>query len=328
MVQIRSITNPVRSNLLLRNREVRYFLPMMPQVAPDISLCTRLLEGLARFKMVQSADAVAHAENLFAYCAFRTERLAQISAPEPVLGVVISGAKEVWQGSTRTVLAAGSVFVLPARTEMDILNIPDDRTGIYQSLIVRIDQEALRAVRRSMPESSQRTCGAVSPKVRLTPHLVHAVIHAASSIIDGIGRSLIRSSRLLELLALLRDDPAAHPLFEQSVGERIAQLVRTDLSKRWTARLVAQAMAMSESTLRRRLAEESCSFSQLLRHERMLEARRLLNDGAIVQSASLAVGYASRTHFARHFKAAFGSNPARVRAEDKIGPSAQNGRLS
>jgi AraC-like DNA-binding protein len=53
------------------------------------------------------------------------------------------------------------------------------------------------------------------------------------------------------------------------------------------------------------------SFSAILQRERMAAARRLMAQGTRSGMAAFAVGYTSRAHFARRFRATFGVNPAR-----------------
>jgi AraC-like DNA-binding protein len=282
--------------------------------ASQDALASTLLEGLARFRAAGVSGNIPHGQNLFSYCALERERLVAVDLPFPIVGVVISGAKEVWRGATACVLRAGAMFVLPARTKMDILNLPDERNGFYQSMILEVPDalDLLTACRVQAPD--RRTGSAIGAvRIRLTRHLVDAVIHAASTIADGPAQPFIRRSRMTEMLALLQDDPAARPLFDTSMAGRVLAVVGSDLSRGWKAPIVARTIGLSESTLRRRLVAEGTSFAKLLRRERMLAARDLMERRESSKVAAVAVGYASRTHFARRFRAAFGLNPSELR---------------
>jgi AraC-like DNA-binding protein len=284
---------------------------MNEHTPPQRDLSLRLLAGLARFRSSGVCGNRPHGEYLFSYCALERERLAEICLPHPLIGIVVAGAKEVWRGTSGDVLRPGSMFVLPAKVELDILNIPEEGTGCYQSLILEVpDPGAFLDVQPCAPLATRPK--AQSIRITLTPHLVDAIIHATSAIADGPSGSTVRRSRLTELLALLHGEPAAAPLFDTSISNRIAQLVRGDLSRGWTVPEVAAALGLSESTMRRRLTGEGTSFSRLLRHERMQLARLLVDRKESCQSAATAVGYASRAHFARHFRSEFGSNPSGI----------------
>jgi AraC-like DNA-binding protein len=144
---------------------------------PD--LASSLLDALASFRMKAASGMEAHGPGLFSYCALTRERLASVRLPQPVLGVVLSGTKEIWQGMHQLCLKPGEV---------------------------------------------------------------------------------------------------------------------------WTSEGVARAIGMSESTLRRRLRAAGGSFTAILRRERMMLARRMLEQGMPSGLVALAVGYASRSHFARAWR--------------------------
>lgn len=282
------------------------------------ALSSALLGGLGRFRAAGVAGNLPHGENLFSYCALARERLIAVELPCPILGVVLAGTKEVWRGMEASVLHAGALFVLPAKAKMDILNLPDDRSGFYQSIVLEVPALPYALETGACRAPSRQRISEVQPlQVRLTPHLVAAVVHAASAIADGPAQAPVRRSRMTELLALLQEEPAALPLFDTTVSARIIGLVGSDLSRDWKAPRVAAALGLSESTLRRRLAVEGTSFARLLRRERMLAARHLVERRESSRSAAVAVGYASRTHFARRFKAEFGASPSELRHRDQ-----------
>lgn len=274
----------------------------------NASLSATLLAGLARFRRDGVTGTTPHAPGLFSYCALSRERLRSVRLPLPLLGIVLSGAKEIWRGEAAERLVSGTLFVLPAEVDLDIVNEPDAGRGLYQSLVLEIEPDAIPDLAPRAPRGEGVAPVAAVP---LSAHLVEAMLHAASAIGDGPAGASVRMARLAELLALLHDEPAARPLFDMSVAERVARLVRGELDRDWTAAAIARRLAMSESTLRRRLAAEGQSFSAILRRERMEAARRLMTQGAASGAAALAVGYASRAHFARAFRAVFGGNPVR-----------------
>lgn len=245
---------------------------------------------------------------MFSYCALHRERLVALELANPLMGIVLCGRKEVWRGSVVDVLLPGTLFALPRGVPLDILNVPDDRSGSYQSLVLEI-----RAC--DLPDlEPPRLNGAAGLAVPLDDTLVEAVLHTAAALADGPARGTVRASRLRELLALLHDVPEARSLFERTMADRVARLMRGDVARAWTSTEVAARLAVSESTLRRRLADGGTSFSRLLRQERMAAARRHIAAGEGSQAAMLAVGYVSRAHFAKAYRSVFGVNPGEARA--------------
>ncbi len=272
-------------------------------------LASRLRAGLSRYRVQGVSGISEHAPGLFSYCALERERLACVRLDRPLIGIVLSGAKEVWLGDVSERFAAGTAFVLPAAVDLEIVNEPDGRTHLYQSLILPVEPDMLPQVG---PGDAARAPAQDTFVVPLTPGRVQALLHAADAIDAGPAEAVLRTARLHELLALLHDAPAARPLFDVTIAERVARLVRSEPDRRWTAADIATRLALSESTLRRRLAGEGQALSVILRRERMAVARRLIAQGAASGTAGLAVGYASRAHFARAFRATFGVNPAQL----------------
>ena len=75
---------------------------------------------------------------------------------------------------------------------------------------------------------------------------------------------------------------------------------------------VARRLAMSERTLRRRLAEESTTFRELADEVHRMLAEELLATGALsVEDIALRLGYAEATSFIAAFKRWTGTTPAR-----------------
>jgi AraC-like DNA-binding protein len=83
---------------------------------------------------------------------------------------------------------------------------------------------------------------------------------------------------------------------------------------------VAERLAMSEATLRRRLNAEGTGFVELLADVRMSHAMTLLQstDRPVAHIAS-AVGYESASRFAIRFRERFGFAPTAIRGHRRAG---------
>lgn len=307
---IRSTLNPIRSN---RSSSWPHFELVRGMIeAPIYSATESLLNGLARFRVREVSEQIQHAPGLFSYCSITRERLTALDLQKPILGVLLSGTKEVWRGMSSHTLRPGCVFVLPAREPMDVVNLPDARTGIFQSMILEVPAAGpvIHLARADRAAPRQQTF-----EVSLTPQIVDTVIHAALELVDSPARPVVRQARLIELLAVLQNDPAAAALFDISTAQRVIKIIGANLARDWKAPEVASSLGMSESTLRRRLAAEGMSFARLLRQERMIAAQGFIVAQEQSQSAAALVGYSSRAHFARHFKSHFGTNPGELRRQ-------------
>lgn len=103
-------------------------------------------------------------------------------------------------------------------------------------------------------------------------------------------------------------------LADRRIGAAL-RLMHGDVTRRWTASMLAAEVGMSRSAFTQRFAERvgQPPLAYLTRW-RMVLARRRLREGATVAKVAAAVGYTSQSAFGHAFKRAFGHTP-RSRAE-------------
>jgi AraC-like DNA-binding protein len=246
-------------------------------------------------------------DHLFSYCAFDRERLSSARLPNPVIGIVLQGVKEVWMGEAVTELPPGAVFALPGGRPLDVVNIPGP-AGLYESLLIEVPRIP-DAVPPLTAEERKRT-GAPAFRVPLTTDLCQALIHAATAIADQASAETLKTLRLCEVLTLIRPAPAARFLFQRDLDEDVVWLLNRAPDADWTVGRMAEALGLGASTLRRRLTASGHSFRALVRDTRLQAARRALENGASSLAAAEASGYASRSHFARRYRQTFGVSPS------------------
>ena len=102
-------------------------------------LLERLRPLASRMDALEPSQVQVRGPQLFGYCCVARERLTRISTPKPRIGIVLSGEKEFWLGDAGQHFVAGDVFALPAGVEFDVVNIPSDASGLYESVLVEID---------------------------------------------------------------------------------------------------------------------------------------------------------------------------------------------
>jgi AraC-like DNA-binding protein len=249
---------------------------------------------------------------VFTYCCFKAERIAQVTVARPLIGIVLAGTKEFWLGDAGQRFVAGDVFVLPGGATLDAVNIPNERHGVYESLLVEVASLPPSIAR--LPDLPPAPRKGFDLHITLNADLVDALAHAATTLATSDNAAILGEHRLAEVLMLLRADPAARPLFDVSLGDRIRWMVAADPSHRWTADELAQRLAIGASTLRRRLTENGTPLRMVLAAARMQVAQGLLSTGgANVTAAAEAAGYTSRSHFTRRFRSVYGNAPGEHR---------------
>jgi AraC-like DNA-binding protein len=96
------------------------------------------------------------------------------------------------------------------------------------------------------------------------------------------------------------------------VARRVRERLTSIDGEPHTIAAVARHLAMSERTLRRRLAEENTTFRELVEEVHRVLAEELLATGALlVEDVALRLGYAEATSFIAAFKRWTGTTPAR-----------------
>ncbi|KQV40791.1 MULTISPECIES: helix-turn-helix domain-containing protein [unclassified Rhizobium] len=255
-----------------------------------------------------TAGRYDHGRQLFSYCSLDRERLKAIELPSPIIGIILSGRKEVWLGDTPHLFEPGTVFVLPARVPMDVVNIPAGLTSSYESLLLEVPSLPSGVAPIFRNETIGGSDDGRTFRVPLNTDLVDSLVHAATAI-WGQALDAIKTVRLLEVLTLLRPIAAARPLFETDLSQKVAWLIGSGPSEDWTVERVATRLGLGASTLRRRLSAEGTSFRAVVRSQRLQAAQTALASGASSLAAAEAAGYASRSHFARRYKESYGMSP-------------------
>lgn len=219
----------------------------------------------------------------------------------PVILRVEAGRKVV-RGAVAGEVPVGALALLPAGVPLDVENHPGE-AGAYRAtgLLVVPEIGAPRGQSSGLHSADGRALAAFDRALDLARR-------------PAVPQT-IRDHAVLEVLLWL--DAAGVRLPEPAppgFADRARALLAADLGRDWTAGALAQSLAVSEATLRRRLAGEG-GFAAVLTDLRMNRALGLLQ-GSDLPVAVVAgeVGYASPSRFALRFRARFGVSPGRIRA--------------
>lgn len=274
---------------------------------------TRLLPLAPRDTRAEgSADDVP---SVSAFVARQREHFKEMILPSDGLIVLLEGTKEVRSGIDQYLYRPGEGFVALAGAALDVTNLPDPVSGYYRALFVRLPRALIIEAARRWPAYSSPHSVPPLKRLPIDPILTEALIHAVGQ--AALSPPLVQH-RFLEILLLLAERGAialAPKYAEQSFTEALRQMMRHRLHHPWTVAEMAAHFGCSEATLRRRLLAEGQSFAKLLLAERMAAARILLAErGAEVADTLAATGFASRSHFAAHYRRLYGETPSHARA--------------
>jgi AraC-like DNA-binding protein len=214
-------------------------------------------------------------------------------------------------------LQAGDAVALGQGYTVDIINTPG-ANGQYEAEWLVWDKELI---------SRYKAEDCVTQEIGIASHLGAVCGELSKSIalaIDAIRRRAdipdsIARHRLGEVLIWMATLGARFRLDEPS---SIHAIVREHLLSApdypWKAQDVAKRLATSEATLRRRLAAEGASLSELIADVRMSFGMQLLQSTDLpIASIALDVGYESASRFAMRFRKRFGFSPSAIRGHQR-----------
>lgn len=244
---------------------------------------------------------------------------------QPALIFVDRGIKAIRTARGASVRAMpGQAVTLGGNQTVDFTNSVPDGTH-YEARWLLFD-DALLADAHYLGMASQ-----VEPpgKAPAPAQLLRRVPANLADAFDRAGRALALGEQLPDAVARLRVLEVMQWLLEDgivlrsspvhpSASVKLRALIAGRLDEAWPAGRVAGDLALSEATLRRRLAAEGTSLTDLLADARMATALTLLQ--ATTQPVSriaLLVGYESQSRFAVRFRHRFGFAPTAVRGHDR-----------
>jgi len=248
----------------------------------------------------------------------------RVRVEQPALILVDRGVKAVKPLCGTSVRARpGQAIVLAGNQTVDFTNsVPDGshyearwllfdiallEDGFYAGRAARLDSARNPLPARLLPQ----VCDGLTDAFERARH----ALAPAADVPDAIARQRLLEVMhwLLEAGIVLRSPPA-----NASLSVSVRALIAGRLDGAWTAARVARELALSEATLRRRLATEGTSLTELLVDARMATALTLLQATTQpVSGIALAVGYESPSRFAVRFRQRFGFAPTAVRGHER-----------
>lgn len=242
---------------------------------------------------------------------------ARLPIDQALLIRVHRGSKRLrWKGG-EWVIHAGEAALIAAGQAFDVANLVPDQ-GAYESAWLAWDPDLLADHAERFPQRQTaegvHLLGRLEAAFNAAFEQAHAMLSADSLLPHAIARH-----RIAELLHWLDHHGAGpKPARAAKSSSRVRQLLAAAPDRRWSAAEIAERLAMSEATLRRRLAAEGVSLSELLVDVRMSYTLTLLqtSDRPISQIA-LETGYESPSRFAVRFRQRFGFAPTAVRGHQR-----------
>ena len=244
------------------------------------------------------------------YSSVKEQRIVNVPIINPVLIVVLDGEKRL--GKTADVIcAAGNFIFLSNSPLLDLRNIPSERE--YLALLIEFEQQDFAVFNERIFTHKPTTA---------QPYVIGQV-HGHLKILlqqfvewSAFSPMALWPARRAEILQYL--DYLGYPVQAlanaPTLSHKLYQLIRLNLAQDLSITELCAQMAMSESTLRRKLQAEGTSVQEIKDHTKLGYGLHLLQTsntsiGVIAESC----GYQSQSRFSERFKQRFGLTPTELR---------------
>jgi AraC-like DNA-binding protein len=161
-----------------------------------------------------------------------------------------------------------------------------------------------------LAESLPRDCCVINVPALLR----ELILHACSC--GSLGRRVAWQSHLIDVLLdqlrVIRMAPLQLPMLEDPRALRVAQVLLSNPADSRPLARIARTSGASRRTIERLfVGETSMTFGKWRQQLRLMQAMRLLGEGAKVTPAALESGYSTPSAFIAAFRKALGSTPTR-----------------
>lgn len=244
------------------------------------------------------------------------ETLYNLAIADPCVIMVELGTKKMTAREKGFEIRSSQALAIWNTVYVDVTNLKAD-AGFYQAAWIAWDRDIIsNYVLSRVPKKTDSRRDVVHiPKADRM--LKEAFARASEGISDETVPAEIAAHRMLELLMVLDSKGSfSPPGAEIPLSWKLRKMLNSDPSHKWRIADMTRAVGMSESTLRRRLAEEDMSVAELITDVRMSYALALLQstDMTVTRIASEA-GYDCVSRFTARFRSRFGFTPSSVRGQ-------------
>lgn len=244
----------------------------------------------------------------------RTGVFRRLFFDRPVLLVVRRGEKRLEHDGVVVEGGPGTLLVVQPGAFVTVTNTVED--GLYRAEALPVDPALVEPSALRSP---------VLARVAMSAGLEAAVAAARAALADRALPDAVAAHRFREILVWLAEAGIVPTMpVAETFAVRVRRLVSSDPAAPWPAAAVAARLATSEPTLRRHLAADGTTLTDIVADVRLSAALNLLQTTRRpVTAIALDCGYASPSRFAMRFRARFGLSPSEVRTEpvsfDRIG---------
>ncbi len=259
--------------------------------------------------LIQSAKAVLaeHSSLPFSiYSSVKEQRIVNVPIIKPLLVFVLDGCKELGENSDIHCPAGRFVF-LSNSSKVNMRNIPGGTE--YFALLIEFDYEDFDGLAHQTAKTQSYIQGEIDP---LMHHTLQQFIEWATFAPSHLWA--LRRQEILQLLYHQGHQQICAIAEPPSLSHRLHNMITRHIAEDLGAEELSLQLAMSESTLRRKLQAEGTSFQSIKDRARLGYGLHLVQTqldpiGRIAEQC----GYSSQSRFTDKFRQLFGMTPSELR---------------
>lgn len=244
------------------------------------------------------------------YSSAKIQHLVNVPMIKPLLILVLSGSKELGDNS-EIACPSGTFIFLSNSPQITLRNVPANEE--YFAILIEFDYADFDGLARNLARKTTKTESYFQGQINtvLEQTLLQFIEWSAFS-----PQALwpIRRQEILQLLFHLGYEQVGAIMESPLLSHKLHGIISAHIADDLDATGLASMMAMSESTLRRKLNAEGTSLQQIKDRARLGYGLHLIQttDDPIGRIAEVC-GYQSQSRFTDRFKQHFGMTPSDLR---------------
>ena len=240
------------------------------------------------------------------YTSITEQKLLNVPIAKPLLIIVLSGDKELGIDN-ELICHSGNFIFLSNRPSINMRNIPKSKE--YFALLIEFDFQDFNGLPINTSNNKDYFIGKTTPDLeKCLQQFIEVSLWAPKQLWSLRKREIILLLCHMgheEILSLLGSPQIKDKLHEMFINQGFHEL---------TIELICEQLAMSESTLRRKLKLEGTSVQDTKDQARLGLALHLLQTSSnSIGMIADKCGYQSQSRFTERFKKRFGLTPSELR---------------
>jgi len=240
------------------------------------------------------------------YSSVKEQHILNVPIIKPLLIIVLSGKKELGKNS-EFICHAGDFVFLPDSPSINMRNIPNE--DVYFALLIEFAHEDFNGLELGKPKTQDFCTGKSTHLLnQCLIQFVESALWAHESIWSA------RKNELLRVLCLMGYRESLSMIGADSISYQINEMLQQNLNQDLTIDMICDSLAMSESTLRRKLKSEGTGIQEIKDKAKLGTGLHLLQTTAFsIGLVAEMCGYQSQSRFTERFKNRFGLTPSELR---------------